>query len=375
MASISTADRNKLYTQVRHYLGFPIRPLGIEEHFDDMMDSYFEMAIEDYSAYVNEWLIHQQWVNLQGQDSQNADFVNLYTTKSNDFMRSFTYSYSRQVGLGTNAPAGEYWELKRDFIVTSGNTQHYVIPAGREINEVLWETPPSIDRGIVDPFALSNWSAGQFGWSYLGRPAMYVQPTFSLLLSAQDRRMKERVLQSELTYRVTGLADGRKVIHLYPVPGDRNEIRDRWGKHYAGRKVWYFYYDVGDQDRNKCLEENDDTIKLPSDAPADVLKWDNVNAVAKQQIRDLLIARTKIALGGIRGFYSGSLGVTEKELTMDYRFLLDEGKDLQDKTKETIFGMLEKLSLKQMTEDRAAIAENVNKERGYQPPMFPFMTY
>ncbi len=374
MALITTADRNKLYLQVRHVLGFPIRPLGIEEHFDDMMDSYFEMALEDYSAYVNEWLIHQQWVGLQGQDSQNADFVDLYSTKSNDFMRSFTYAYSKQVGLGTNAPAGDQWELKRDYIVTSANTQHYVIPAGREINEVLWETPPSIDKGIVDPFAMSNWQAGGMGWGYMGRPAMYVQPTFSMLLTAQDRRMKERVLQSELTYRVTGLADGRKILHLYPIPGDRNEIRERWGKHWAGRKVWYFYYET-EGDRQKCLEENDDTIKLPSDAPADTLKWDNVNGVAKQQIRDLLIARTKIAIGGIRGFYSGDLGVANKEVTMDYRHLIEEGNELRDRTRDKVLEMLDKLSLKNLTEERAAIAESVNKERGYQPPMFPIMTY
>ncbi len=373
MALISTVDRNKLYLHVRHDLGFPIRPLGIEEHFDDMMDSYFEMAIEDYSSYVNEWLIHQQWVGLQGQSSENADFVDLFSTKSNDFMRSFTYAYSKQVGLGTNAPAGDQWELKRDYIVTSANTQHYVIPAGRELNEVLWETPPSIDKGVVDPFAMSNWQAGGMGWGYMGRPAMYVQPTFSMLLSAQDRRMKERVLQSELTYRVTGLADGRKVLHLYPIPGGRNEIRNRWGKHWAGRKVWYFYYDT-EGDRKKCMEENDDIIKLPSDAPADTLKWDNVNGMAKQQIRDLLIARTKIAIGGIRGFYSGDLGVAQKELTMDYRYLFDQGKELQDNTREKIKEMLDGLSLANLTEERASIAENVNKERGYQPPMFPITT-
>lgn len=374
MALISTVDRNKLYIHVRHDLGFPIRPLGIEEHFDDMMDSYFEMAIEDYSAYVNEWLIQQQWVNLQGADGQNADFVNLFTTKSNDFMRSFTYAYSKQVGLGTNVPEGNKWELKRDFIVTSANTQHYLIPAKREVNEVLWETPPSIDQGIVDPFALSNWQAGGMGWGYMGRPAMYVQPTFSMLLASQDRRMKERVLQSELTYRITGLADGRKILHLYPIPGGRNEIRDRWGKHYSGRKVWYFYYDTESKSRNECLQENDDTVKLPSDAPVDILNWDSVNTVARQQIRNLLIARTKIAIGGIRGFYSGNLGVAQKEVTMDYRYLLDQGKELQDETRTKIFDTLEKLSLRQLTEDRAIIAENVNKERSYQPPMYPIMT-
>ena len=88
----------------------------------------------------------------------------------------------------------------------------------------------------------------------------------------------------------------------------------------------------------------------------------------------MLIARTKISLGGIRGFYSGDLGVAQKEVTMDYRHLLDEGKELKDNTRDRIFEMLDKLSLKNLTEERAMIAENVNKERGYQPPMFPITT-
>ena len=368
MALISTVDRNKLFLKVKHELGYPIRPLEIE---DEMMDSYLEMVIEDYSSFVNEWLIQQQWVGLQGLEVDSQNFFDAFTTKSNNFMESFTYAYSRQIGLGTNAPAAYGWELKRDFIVTSANTQHYLIPAGREVDEVLWETPPEIDHGLVDPFALSNWQSGQFGWSYMGRPANYIQPTYSLLLAAQDRRMKERVLQSTLTYRITGMADGRKILHLYPIPGSRGEIRDKWGRHYSGRKVWYFYYDTDGGDREDCLNENKDIIKLPSDIPLDILDWANLNSVARQQIRDLLIAKTKMAVGGIRGFYTGALGVANKEVTLDYRHLLDEGKELKDATLERIKDTLEKLSLRQLTEDRAAIAEAVNKERGYQPPMFP----
>ena len=370
MATISTVSRNKLLKQVKYELGYPIRKFELTE---EMLDVYLEMAIEDYSAYVNEWLIAQQWVGLQGVEIDGTDFFNAFTTKSNKFMESFTYAYSKQVGLGTNAPAGAGWELKRDFIVTSGNTQHYIIPAGREVNEVLWETPPSIDQGMVDPFAMSNWNGGNFGWSYLGRPAMYVQPTYSTLMAAQDRRTKERILQSELTYRITGMESGEKLLHLYPVPGTRGEIRDRWGKHYAGRKVWYFYY--GTEERDKCMIDNKDVVRLPSDAPIDVLDYDDVNSVGRQQIRDLLISRSKINIGGIRGFFTGEVGATEKQLTMDYRHLLDEGQTLKTETKDKIFDTLDKISLVQLTEDRARIAENINKERGYQPPQFPIMTY
>ena len=370
MALITTVDKNKLYLKVKHALGYPLRPFEIK---DEMMDSYLEMVIEDYSSIVNNWLIQQQWIGLEGLSKESSDFLSAFTTKSNHYMESFTYAYSRQVGLGTNAPAANGWELKRDFIVTQANTQHYIIPAGREINEVLWETPPEIDGGLVDPFALNAWSPGMVGWSYLGRPAMYVQPTFSTLLTAQDRRMKQRVLQSILTYRVTGLASGEKVLHLYPIPGSRDEIQGVWGKHMAGRKVWYWYYDTNINDRDKCMEENSDVVRLPSDPPTKVLEWGKMNDVAQQQIRNLLIAQVKIVIGGIRGFYSGELGVTEKQLTMDYRHLLEEGTKLKEDTEKIILDQLEKLSQENMTEIRAKIAENVNKERGYQPPMFPII--
>ena len=370
MAIITTADKNKLYLHVKHELGYPLRPFEIK---DEMIDSYLEMVIEDYSSLVNQWLIHQQWIGLEGLSKENSDFISAFTTKSNHYMKSFTYAYSRQVGLGTNAPAEAGWELKRDYIVTSAHTQHYIIPAGREVNEVLWETPPQINAGLVDPFALNAWSPGMVGWSYLGRPAMYVQPTFSTLLSAQDRRMKQRVLQSLLTYRITGLETGEKMLHLYPIPGERHEIAGTWGKHYAGRKVWYWYYDANLYDRDKCLEENSDVIRLPSDPPIKVLKWDNMNDMARQQIRNLLIAKVKMVIGGVRGFYSGELGVAEKQLTMDYRHLLDEGKALKEETDKIILDQLEKMSQANLTKERAEIAENINRERGYQPPTFPII--
>jgi hypothetical protein len=338
-----------------------------------MLDSYLEMVIEDYSSILNNWLITQQWISLEGLHTENSDFVTAYTTKSNHYMEAFTYAYSKQVGMGTNAPGNVGWELKRDFIITVENTQHYVIPAGREVNEVLWETPPSIDAGMVDPMALNAWSPGMAGWSYMGRPAMYVQPTFSTLLSAQDRRMKQRILQSILTYRITGLESGEKVIHLYPIPGDRHEIAGAWGKHYAGRKVWYFYYDINNKGRDKCLEENNDIVKLPSDAPISVLEWTKLNDVAKQQIRDLLIAQVKMVIGSVRGFYSGELGVTEKQLSMDYRHLLDEGAKLKEDTSKLILDQLDQITQVNLTKNRAEIAENVNKHLGYVPPKFPII--
>jgi len=368
---ISKEEKAKLYRKIKHELGYPQRPFELN---NAQMDSFIEMALEDYSSYVNEWLIKQSWVNVQGVEINKTEFISALTNKTTDFMKSFTYAYSKQVGLGASSPSNSTWHLKLDYIICSAHTQVYTIPKDREINEVLWSTPPQIDQGLVDPMALSNWSANQFGWSYLGRPANYIQPTYSLLLSAQDRDLKKRILQSELTYRITGGPNGTKLLYLYPVPGERNEITGiKWGRHFEGTKVWYFYYDTNGE-RDKCLEDNNDVVKLPSDVPVKTLKWDDLNSMAATHVRDLFMAKVKMALGNIRGYFSGNVGSANKEVVMDYRHLLDEADKLKIETIEKIFDTLDKLSYLQLTEDRARIAENVNKERSYQAFRTPIIT-
>lgn len=369
MAQISKVERKRLYEQIRVLVSGK-RDFDLDE---EQLDVLFDVAIEDYSSYVNQWLIEQQWVSLQGLEVDSANFIDAYTTKTNDFMRSFTYAYSKQVGLGANAPSGNTWHLKKDFIIVTADTQVYSIPSGREINEILWFTPPQIDSGLVDPQSWSAWSPGAGGWSYMGRPANYIQPTYSLLLTAQDRDTKKRILQSELTYRITGGPNGTKLLYLYPIPGSRQEITNQWGKTYAGHKVWYFYYDTNNKGRKKCLENNSDIIKLPSDAPLDVVKWTSVNSVGKANIRDLFLAHVKITIGNQRGKYSGAVGATYKDLTMDYRMLLEQGETLKAEVRTAILESLGRLSLVQLTRDRAEIAANVNKERGFQPPDTPLL--
>jgi hypothetical protein len=339
MGLIATVDKNKLYTHVKHVLGYPMRPFELK---DEMMDSYFEMAIEDYSSVVNMWLIQQQWYTMYGLDGANADFLSAFTNKSNTYMESFTYAYSRQVGLGTNAPAASGWELKRDFIITEANTQHYIIPKGREVNEVLWETPPEIDGGLVDPFALNAWSPG-YGRLVISWSSSYVCAAniFNITFcTRQKNETKSYAINFNISYNWFSKS-GEKVLHLYPIPGSRHEIAGQWGIHYAGRKVWYWYYDTLSTDRDVCLEENSDAmLRLPSDAPTKVLDWTKMNDVAHQQIRNFLIAQVKIVLGGMRGFYTGELGVTDKQLTMDYRHLLEEGTKLLDDTKKELLEQL-----------------------------------
>ena len=71
-----------------------------------------------------------------------------FTTRSIDYETQYTYAYSKIVGL----QAGGDNEMKKDYITLTGGTQTYEIPAGREINELLWFTRAELTDSIVDPF-------------------------------------------------------------------------------------------------------------------------------------------------------------------------------------------------------------------------------
>jgi hypothetical protein len=84
-------------------------------------------------------------------------------------------------------------------------------------------------------------------------------PSFDILLRAADRNLKNRLIRSELIYKITGGPKGTKILHLYNVPGGKYDFSSF--KYYQS-KVWYMYYDVNDKDRDACLAANKDIIKL-----------------------------------------------------------------------------------------------------------------
>ncbi len=93
---ISPADRDKLFLQFRHSVGAPLREIELT---DEMLCTLLEIAIENYAQYVQEWLIEHQWQSLLGQNITTTDMAFALSTRSLDYVSSFTYAYSKQVGL------------------------------------------------------------------------------------------------------------------------------------------------------------------------------------------------------------------------------------------------------------------------------------
>ena len=361
MSIIAEPKRSKLYTRIRHLLGAPLRGVEIE---DEMMDSLLELSVEDYSQYVNDWLIESQWTSIYGMNQDTQSVARALITRSLDWETQYTYAYSKIVGL----QAGGDSVLKKDYIILKTNQQIYEIPAGRELNELLWFTRAELDAAFFDPFMGGFGGFGGIGlgggagFSQMGGQGNYfVTPAFDILLRMQDINIKRRLIGGELTYRVTALPEGKKAIHLYNVPGGKFDFGNIANNEY---KVWYWYYET--DDRESCLAENPDIVRLPSDVNLDNLRWDELNSPAQTWVRRWFTAYVKESLGRVRGKFSGNLKTPDSELQLEYDSLLSEAKDEKSKLEEELKQRLERLRPDKMMEVKANQAESLNKSLQYR---------
>jgi hypothetical protein len=370
MPIIQEPERSNLYTKIKHLLGAPIRAVELE---DEMMDSFLEFSINDYSQYVQDWLIESQWTTLAGLNLDQQSVAKALITRSMNYETQYTYAYSKIVGL----QAGGDSVLKKDYFDLVKNQQVYEIPAGREINELLWFTTAEMNNILFDP-----WSFGFMGGPGLGGPGGYAQlgvvgnyfmtPGFDILMRLQDINIKNRLFQGDLTYRITAAPDGKKLVHLYNTPGGRFDFGNSTVNRF---RVWYWYYDVEGADRDACLKANPDIVKLPSDVPLEALSWEDLNNPAQQWVRRWFVAYCKEVLGGrVRGKFSGNLKTPDSELTMDYQSLTSEAKDEKSKLEEELKLRLERLRPEKVMEKAAQVAEFLNKELKFRAFPVPILT-
>jgi hypothetical protein len=361
---ISQPEKEKLYTQVFHLLGMPVRGIELTE---EQMDTFIELSLSEYEQYVSDWLIESQWSALAGLDVDTQSLTRAFTTRSLDYETQYSHSYSKIVGL----QAGGNSELKKDYIELVAGQQLYTIPAGREINELLWFSRSELTDSIIDPF-LGGFGglggiAGSGGFAQMANGGSYfMMPAFDLLLRMQDRSIKNRIIGGDLTYRITAGPDGTKIVHLYNVPGGRFDFQNIKRNY----RVWYWYYET--MDRDTCLDKNKDIVKLPSDVETEQLTWDALNKPAQNWVRKYLIAFAKEGLARIWGKFSGDLQVPDSQVKLDYSSLLTEAKDEKMKLVEELMQRLERLRPEKILERKGNEAENLNKSLKYRPMVSPF---
>lgn len=335
------------------------------------------MCVEDYSEIVQNWLIETQWSSIYGKDVTTTDMAFAMSVRSFDYLKDYSYWFSKEVGLQQRGP----WELKKDFITIEAGKQSYVVPSGRELNKVLHMTPPTTQTAVMANYGgidvgLGFGNVAQLGGGYgvssgpMG--GYFIAPAYDTMLLATDLMMKQRLLRSDLTYKVTAGPGGTKIIHLLSTPGSKLSFAYPYGQNgsvfgIAGGTIWYTYYDVTEDNVDECRKLNPDVLLTPDQVPLNKMDFSLMNEPTKVLIRKLLVAESKILLGNIRGYASGKVSIPNGEMTLDYAMLHEQGKAEKEEVLKNLNERLQRMTPQAQLKTMAEMAQSMSDIKKTQP--------
>jgi len=383
---ITSNAKIALFRRIRRKLGEPV--MGVELRDVQMCECLAE-SIEEYSSFINNWALENRLSQMLGLPN-DIDFTLKFVSNNFGFEKTFARAYSEQErGIGG---ANSTRHLILSGIQLTAGTQDYTIPAGHEINEVMWYTPSFINLFGLDPFANSNIAFSEFGASFAGHTLYHVMPVFDTILTAQAAELRNKVRGSEYSYRIRGGPNGTKILSLYPIPrngtgtaGSTNQGTSSFGigggAGTPGTVFYYFYNTIGIGGNSTfsgytanpsytgdTSAQGNALVSGPSDAKLYNLSYDEINDIGKTWVKKHTQACAKTVLGeSVRGKFSGTLPIPGAELTLNSDMLVTNGREEIAKLKEELQAMLDKINYKSLLENNSMMQEYVNKTLSYSP--------
>lgn len=371
MASKLTPEIQKLFKRFRSTIGAPIVDADIT---DEQMCDFLDMAVEDYAEKVQNWMIENQWATLYGKNVSNTDMAFAMSVRTMDISKDYTYWFSKEVGLQQRG----HWELKKDFFKIEEGKQSYLIPAGREINNVLYCNPATsqaalyANYGGLDTLGFAGGYGQAGGGSYGPIGGFYIAQSADIAYMATDLAFKNRLLRGDLTYKVTAGPSGTHIIHLYSTPGSRLTFgattNINGSMNLVGSEVWYTYYDVtSEEDAEECRRLNPDVILSPDQVPLEELDYTYLNGPTKTIVRKIFFAKCKEAVAHARGKFSGKIDIGDAEATLEYQMLNTQAQTEYKEVMDELTKRLERMSPNEVMKRQAELVESTIKVLNGKP--------
>lgn len=359
-----TEEMSTMFRRFRSEMGAPITEVELT---DEQMCDLLAMSIEDYAEKVQNWIIENNWANFYGKNLSNMDLAFALSVRTMDLSKDYSYWFSKDVGLQQRGP----WELKKDYITIEAGKQNYLIPAGREINSVMWCNPSTsqaalyANYGGLDMLGFAGGYGQAGGGSYGPIGGFYIAQSYDIAYMATDLQYKNRLLRGDLTYKVTAGPDGTRILHLYSTPGSKltfgNVYNPMGGISLVGCEVWYTYYDTSNGGADECRKENNTVILSPDQIPLSKMDLSLLNEPTKVIVRKLFFSKAKRALANVRGKWSGKISIMEAEAQLDYSMLINQADKEYDSTMEELNKRLERMSPYSIMEKQAKLTDDTIK--------------
>ena len=363
---------------VKSRLGVSVRSVELK---DDTLCDLLKIAVGDYTEKVQNFIIENNWAQLYGKKYNNQitnqDIAYALTARSLDMVNEFGQWFSHNVGL---QQTGTKWELKKDFFKIEEGRQVYLVPAGREINKVLWITPPTTQSalwanyggfatafggGVMGQMGLGAASVfGGIGSGYGMGVGMWALPMADVVTMASDLSFKNQMIRSDLAYKVTAGPDGSHLIHLMSTPGSKLTFGAGGMPGVYSLKdcyVWYTYYDTDENNVDECRKDNPFVILSPDQVPMDELEYELLNTPSKNIVRQLFTGLAAETLALIRGKFSGNIQMISSPLVMDYGMLMTLGNKERENAMNDLKERLQRMSPYEVMKKNADMVEDLRR--------------
>lgn len=327
----------------------------------------FEQAVLEFGAIVNQYQAISQIHNFLGLPTGTMDGAQKsFPPQTLEYLMKQAEPYGVYAQLGGNylttsgsitlEPGVQDYDLQTDLVDdTTGVPLSTGFASGTtmRIGEVFHFSPSAAFR-FFDSTSAINYMNNEFGFeSFTPETIFYVLPVFEDILRAGQMDVSQRVRRSNYSWKVIG-----HKLRIYPTP--QVNITG------SSMKLWVRVYLPIDADALAAQAAGSGSFPVNvssiANAPYGILLYDDINAgIARQWIRQFTLALCKEVLGRVRRKVQ-TIPIPGHELTLDGDSLLTEGREDQNRIRESFTEILDAMTSDKIAEREAGKSENMLKQ-------------
>ena len=355
-------DADNIVTFVKRRLGDDI--LSVELTKKQIFGN-FEEAVLEYSSILNQYQAKSQLVNYlgfpTGSDGETvlSGSENKYPRENLEYLSRFAEPYAMEAGIGGsyNFVSGaislesgrQDYDIYTELKDSDGNAVFNSTKGKLRVCEVYHYNPQAAYR-FFDTTSAINYLNNEFSFeSFTPETIFYVLPVFEDILRAGQLDVSNRVRRSNYSYKISG-----PKIRIYPLPTGKS------------KKIWIKARQYSDPNSPAYQDASLYGTSNLSNIPFGNIKYEQINSIGRQWIRQYTLALSMEQLGYIRGKF-GSIPVPGESVTLNSSDMISNGRTDKDNLKTKLTEMLETMTYDKLVELQGIRAENIQKQLKFIP--------
>jgi hypothetical protein len=353
------SEADNMVTFVKRKLGDDILSVELTKK---QVWACFEESVFEYSKFLNEYQAKSQLGNLLGsatgsnEDSGPKGAENKFPRETLEFLTRKAEPYAANAGIGglynTHSGSIQLEAGRQDYDIytemsSSKDTIAYsALAEGKRgklrIFDVYHFSPQAAYR-FFDTTSAINYLNNEFSFeSFTPETVFYVLPVFEDVLRSGQMDISNRVRRSNYSYQIVGTK-----LRVFPRPT-------------KAKTLWIKYGLPQDALNPDITDDSINGVSGLNNIPFDNLKYETINSMGRQWIRQYTLACSKELLGLVRSKF-GSVPIPNGDLQLNGGDLVSAGKAEKDQLRTELKEMLESLTYDKLIENQAAETENVQR--------------